>query len=126
MRSLASRAASDEEGAATVEWTLVAALLTLLFLSVLQIGFAMHVRTVLVDAAAEGARAAGLHGATADDGARRTAELIALALADDYADDVRVHRGERIVEVSVRAPLPLIGLVGFPDGIEVRAHAPVE
>lgn len=126
MRSAASRAASDDDGAATVEWTLVAALLTMLFLAVLQIGFAMHVRTALVDAAAEGARLAGLEGADAADGAARTEELIGLVLHPGYAERVEVVRGEQLVEVTVRAPLPLIGLVGFPEGIEVSAHAPVE
>ena len=126
MRSAASRATSSDEGAAAVEWTLVAALLTLLFLTVLQIGFGLHVRSVLIDAAAEGARTAGLAGASAADGAQRTGELIGLALNADYAADIRVDRGERAVEVTVRAPLPLIGLIGLPDAIEVSAHAPVE
>lgn len=133
MRSTASRASSDlrrrlagDGGAATVEWTLVAALLTLLFLAVLQTGFALHIRTTLLDAAAEGARTAGLLGAHPDDGRARTAELIALAVADDYASDIEVVRGTELATVTVRAPLPLIGAWGFPDGIEVVAHAPVE
>lgn len=115
-----------DDGAATVEWTLVAALLTLLFLSVLQLGFGMHVRTTLIDAAAEGARAAGLEGATPDEGIDRTADLIAAALSPDYADDIGITVGPEVVTVTVRAPLPLLGLVGLPDSLEVTAHAPVE
>ncbi|MDJ1372500.1 pilus assembly protein [Gulosibacter molinativorax] len=116
----------DERGAATVEWTLVAGLLTLVFLAVLQVGFAMHIRTTLIDAAAEGARQAGLENATAADGHYRTEQLIATAVSSEYAQDITVHRGTTLVEVTVRAPLPLIGLIGFPNGVEVSAHAPVE
>lgn len=125
MRYLRNRLA-EERGSATVEWTLVAGLLTLVFLSVLQVGFAMHIRTTLIDAAAEGARQAGLEGATAMDGYLRTEQLIATAVSSEYADDITVERGETLVTITVRAPLPLIGLIGFPEGVEVTAHAPVE
>ena len=117
---------SKDRGSATVEWTLVAGLLTLVFLTVLQVGFAMHIRTTLIDAAAEGARYAGLDGATAADGLVRTEQLINAAVSVDYAQDITVERGETMVAVTVRAPIPLIGLIGFPNGVEVTAHAPVE
>lgn len=115
-----------ERGSATAEWVLVAALLTLVLMSVLQVGFALHVRTTLIDAAAEGARAAALHGADPIDGIDRTRTLIAAALDPHYADriDVAVD-GEQII-VTVTAPLPMLGLVGIPGGVEVSAHAPRE
>lgn len=122
----AVRQLGTDRGSAVAEWTLVAALLTLLLLAVLQVSFAMHVRTTLVDAAAEGARAAGLSGASNTDGRIRTSELIHTALSDQYADHIEVTRTDRIVTVTVRSPLPLLGLVGIPNGIEVSAHAPVE
>lgn len=122
----ATRLLGTERGSAVAEWTLVAALLTLLLLAVLQVSFAMHVRTTLVDAAAEGARAAGLSGASNADGRIRTSELIHTALSDQYADHIEVTRTDHIVTVTVRSPLPLLGLVGIPNGIEVSAHAPVE
>ncbi|WP_235829153.1 TadE/TadG family type IV pilus assembly protein [Gulosibacter macacae] len=125
IRHLLARLRRDD-GAATVEWTLVAAILTMLFLSVLQLGFGMHVRTTLIDAAAEGARTAGLEGAHPSDGVERTTALIATALSPGYANDVSVVVSGALVTVTVRAPLPLIGLLGLPDGIEVQAHAPVE
>lgn len=101
-------------------------MLTLLVLAVLQVSFALHVRTTLIDAAAEGARAAGLSGASDTDGKLRTRELISAALSDHYADHIDITRTDHIVTVTVRSPLPLIGLVGIPNGIEVSAHAPVE
>ncbi|SJM57269.1 TadE/TadG family type IV pilus assembly protein [Gulosibacter sp. 10] len=120
------RVPADERGSATLEWALVAGLLTLLFLTVLQIGFALHIRATLIDAAGEGARAAGLDGAVEADGLLRTEALISAAVSPQYAEDIRVDRGDAIVTVTVRAPLPLIGLLGFPEGVEVAAHAPVE
>lgn len=120
-----ARIASDR-GSATVEWTLVAALLSLLFLAVLQVAFALHIRTTLIDAAAEGARAAGLYGASAGSGAERTRELITAAIASNYAESITVERGTELVTVTVRAPLPLLGVIGPAEGIEVQAHAPVE
>lgn len=125
MRSIASRATS-ERGAAPAEWSLVAGLLTILFLTVLQLAFAMHVRTTLIDAAAEGARVAGLRDSTPAAGAERAEYLVTTALSSAYADGITVTDNGSLVEVRVTAPLPLIGLLGFPDGLEVVAHAPTE
>lgn len=86
----------------------------------------MHIRTTLIDAAAEGARYTGLDGATTAQGQLRTEQLIEAAVSTDYAQDITVERSDTLVAVTVRAPLPLIGLVGFPNGVEVTAHAPVE
>ncbi len=48
----------------------------------------------------------------------------------DYAADVAVREtsalGHPAVEISVRATLPLVGLLGVPRLLEVTAHAPVE
>ncbi|MFD2758464.1 TadE/TadG family type IV pilus assembly protein [Gulosibacter faecalis] len=125
MRSIASRVTSDR-GAAPAEWSLVAGLLTVLFLTVLQVGFVMHVRTTLIDAAAEGARVAGLRDSSAAAGAERTEQLVELALSPGYAESISVDVQGNLVEVRITAPLPLIGLLGFPDGMEVSAHAPIE
>ncbi|BDZ44332.1 TadE/TadG family type IV pilus assembly protein [Naasia aerilata] len=48
------RPGAHDEGSAPVEFVLVGALLTLLVLSVLQLGLALHVRNTVTDAAAEG------------------------------------------------------------------------
>ncbi|MFD2674128.1 TadE/TadG family type IV pilus assembly protein [Gulosibacter bifidus] len=115
-----------DRGASTVEWTLVAALLTALFCAVLQVGFALHIRTTLIDAAAEGARIAGLRDATPADAEERTRELIDAAIANNYAGEVHVQVADDIARVTVRAPLPLVGTLGLPDVLEVDAIAPVE
>ncbi|MDQ1643610.1 MAG: hypothetical protein QOJ90_2961 [Actinomycetota bacterium] len=116
----------DDGGAAVVEFTLVGALLTLLFLGVLQLGLALFVRNTLVASAAEGARYAANADRGPEDGAAVTRQLIKDSLADSFAADVR--SGEESVDgfptvfVEVRATLPLIGFLG-PRGIVVRGHA---
>lgn len=136
MRSVASPGTRDphrgsgqrrgERGSATAEWTLVAALLTLVLLSVLQVGFALHVRTTLIDAAAEGARSAALHGASPQDGIERTRTLITAALDPAYAERIEILDDGEQIRITVHAPLPVLGLVGIPGGVEVSAHAPRE
>lgn len=136
MRSTASAATRvfarwrSERGSAPAEWALVASLLTLVFLTVLQLGFAMYVRTVATDAAAEGARYAGLVGADLAAGEARARDVLERSLTPEYAEQVSAHYtdylGVPAVEVVVVAPLPLVGLLGLPDAMEVKGHAPRE
>lgn len=102
----------------------------MLTLAVVQLALALHVRNTVIDAAAEGARFASLAGSSPADGVARTRELIDAALASEYAADVEagesVQAGIRVVEVTVRAPLPLIGLFGPARSLEVSGHAAVE
>ncbi|WP_308799410.1 TadE/TadG family type IV pilus assembly protein [Agromyces silvae] len=123
-------ALADERGAAVAEFSLVAALLAALVLAVLQLALGLHVRNTLADAAAEGARYRALVGVTDADGLHRTRELIASALTEEYARDVTLSRAgagaETIIEVTVRAPLPAIGLLGPANAMEVTGRATVE
>jgi len=118
---------TDDAGSAVVEFALVGALLTLLFAGVLQVGVALHVRTVLVDAASEGARRAAVAGAEPQDGARRAALLVTEALSADYARDVTAQHLDGpagpLVEVTITAPLPVAGLIGSPVTLQVSGHA---
>ena len=118
---------ADDRGSAVVEFTLVGILLTFLFLAVLQLGLAMHVRNTLAAAAAEGAR----YGANADrdptQGAAVTRQLIRDSLADRFADGVtsgtETVDGFQTVYVEVRTTLPVIGLLGPTRSLTVRGHA---
>jgi len=113
-----------------VEFVLVSALLTVLTLSVIQLGLALHIRNTVLDAASEGARFASLADTSLGDGVTRTQELISTALSPGYATDVSAavttHLGHPSVVLTVRTPLPLFGLVGIDEGLEVSAHAPIE
>lgn len=107
-------------GSAAVEFVLVGALTTIVFAGVLQLALVLHVRTTLIDCAAEGAHLAGLVGATLPDGVARTRDLIEMSLAPGFAQDVTARRtvvdGVTVVEVQVTAPLPVAGLLG-PGGL---------
>ena len=108
---------------------MVSALVTVLTLAVLQLGLALLVRNTLVDAAAEGARFGALADNSPRDGIDRTVDLISTALGPDYARDVSAstgsYLGQSAMIVTVRAPLPLVGLIG-PTALEVSGHAAVE
>lgn len=117
-------------GDATVDFVLVGALLTVLTLSVIQLGLALLVRNTVLDAAAEGARYAALADNGLDDGVQRTRDLITSALGATYAGDIDAsyeqHLGTSAAVITVRTPLPLIGLLGLDQGMEVQGHAAVE
>lgn len=120
----------DDSGSAAAEFVLVAALLTVLTLSVLQFGFALHVRNTVLDAAAEGARVAGLADNSLADGVTRTTDLITVAIGDGYARSVTAayvdFRGYPAASVTVRTPLPLLGLLGPSGALEVTGHGALE
>lgn len=119
-----------DRGAAVVEFALVTGLLTALFLAVVQLGLAVHVRNTLVACAAEGARHGALADRGPDDGAMRAAELTAAALGARYAGDVSggyaIVAGAPVVEVTIRAPLPVVGLLGPGGALVARGHAMAE
>jgi hypothetical protein len=122
-----SRATSDDEGSAVVEFVLVGVLLAMLTLAVLQLGIALLVRNTVFDAAAEGARYGALADNAPADAEVRTRELITATIGGDYARDVRVTTGDWMghpaVVVTVRATLPVLGLLGIGGALEVSGHA---
>ena len=75
----------DDRGSAPAEFVMVGALLTVLTLSVMQLGLALHIRNTVLDAAAEGARVAALADNGLADGVARTTDLISVALGEAYA-----------------------------------------
>ena len=120
----------SDRGNSTVEFTLVSALLLFLFLLVLQVGFLLHTRTVLVAAAQEGAR----YGANADrgpaDAERRAYEVISDALSPTVAARMDPPRaalveldGAVVMEVTLAGPAPLVLLPAGPVRLRVQGHA---
>lgn len=109
---------------------LVSVLLVTVLLGVLQLALALHVRNTVVDAAGEGARYGALAGSSPGAGAERTRELVATALHPRFGQDVRgqvVHRdGLEVVEVTVRAPLPVLGLLGPSGTLTASGRAVLE
>ncbi len=119
-----------DDGSATVEFVLVGTLLTLVVLSVMQVALAAHIRSTLIDAAAEGARHAALADSSLEAGVERSRDLITTALGPGYAGAIAATRrdegGVPMVVVTVRAPLPLLGMAGLDDGLEVTGRAAIE
>ena len=118
---------AGDEGSAVAEFAAVAALLTLLFLLVVQVALAQHVRATAVDCASDGARFGALAGSSAAAGAERARRLLRLSLAPRYAGDVTARvveiGGVEVVQVRVRAPLPVLGLVDTGRTLDVRGNA---
>lgn len=123
-------AVSDDRGSSPVDFVLVGALLTVLTLAVLQLGFAVYVRNVVHDAAVEGAYHAALADTTLAEGAERTRLSITRAVGESFAADITVARSEHLghptAVITVRTTLPVIGLLGVPSAMEVDANAPME
>lgn len=122
-----TRCADGERGAAVVDFALIGGLLTVIFIAIVQLTLVLHVRNTLIDAAASGARYGTLADRSPRDAVGRTEELIRGSLADSYGSDISVGEssigGVRTLEVVVRAPLPVIGLIGPAGTMEVRGHA---
>ncbi|GAB78376.1 TadE-like protein [Austwickia chelonae] len=116
-----------EEGSAVVDFVLVSVLVCAITLSLLQLGFALHVRNTLTWAASEGARAGARTGMTLEQGAARSQDLVTQSLSARYAQDVhvlrRVENGVAVVEVQITAPLPVIALWGPPGAVTTRGRA---
>ena len=101
--------------------------LTLIFVSIMQLALVLHVRNTLIDAAGSGARYGALADRGPEDARGRTVSLITGSLNSAYASDVQVEEiqrgGIRTLRVTVNAPLPAVGLVGPAGGLEVEGHA---
>jgi TadE-like protein len=110
-----------------VDFALVGGLLTLLFVAVLQLALALHVRNVLIDCASQGAVLGARADRDPETAAARTRDLIRAELSDRYADHVSAGLatvdGLPTVEIQVEAPLPLIGLFGAGRTFTVSGHA---
>ena len=120
----------DERGSAVVDFVMVGGLLTVFFLAIIQLTLVLHVRNTLIDAAASGARYGTLADRGAPDAEERAAMLIETALNADFAQDISTtevsFQGLRTLEVTIKAPMPVIGLIGPRDVLEVKGHAAIQ
>ncbi|KHK97560.1 hypothetical protein LK09_11515 [Microbacterium mangrovi] len=101
-------------------------MLTILTLGVLQFGLDVYVRNVVHDAAVEGAYHAALADLDAADGAAWTRRIITRTVGARYAGRIDARRSGDDVRLTVRTTLPLIGLIGIPQALEVTSRAPIE
>lgn len=117
-----------DRGSAVAEFVMVCGLLLLLGMGVFQLGLTLHVRNTLIACAAEGARAGARADATEGQATARTVALITDGISSSYAAQVTVRRvtadlGVRVVEVTVTAPTPIIGLLGPSGTMTVTGRA---
>ena len=118
---------ANQRGSAVAEFVMVSALLLAVFLGVLQLALALHVRNTLMDAAASGARYGTLADRGPADGVERTRELISGALNDGFAGDVEARSvqigGRPGLVITVRAGIPLIGMIQGIGQFEVHGES---
>ena len=118
----------DDRGSSVVDTVLVTGLLLVLFLLVMQVGLVLHARTVLVGAAAEGARYGANADRTPEQGAARAAQVVDDALPGLVgATTTRaVDGGPGVVDVEVRSRLRVLFLPIAPVQLTVHGHALAE
>ena len=124
--TLLARLRSDE-GTAPVEFALVTPLLLLVALSVLQLTLLLHVRSVAIGAASEGARMAAVSDFAS--GRARTMNMLEASIAGTAIRDavVRVDRSGPVAmtAVDVTLDMPLVGLLS-PVAMTVTGRAVIE
>ena len=124
------RRLADDSGAAVAEFVMTSTLVVLVFMAVVQLGLALHVRNTLVSCASEGARYGARAGSSPEQGADRARELINTSLSERYSGDVSTRTetagGTEVLVVDVSAPVPVVGPLGPSDGFEVRGRAFLE
>ncbi|QIX25972.1 pilus assembly protein [Nocardioides sp. JQ2195] len=117
----------DEHGSAVVDFVLVLAILVPLVLGILQVALVLHVRNTLTAAASDGARQAATADRDPGDGAAYTRDQIRGVLAGKFARGVSAREttvdGAVMVEVTVRAEVPPLGLWGPSVELVVHGHA---
>ncbi len=106
----------------------MSALVLFVGVGVFQLGLLLHVRNTLVACAAEGARAGARADATPADAVSRTTWLVDQSLSPSYASQVSgrtatTPQGVDVVEVTVTAPTPVIGLLGPAGTLTVTGRA---
>ncbi|MGO2539793.1 MAG: TadE family protein [Specibacter sp.] len=110
-----------------VDFVLVGALVTVIFVALIQLALVLHVRNTVADAASSAARYGALGDRTAADAQARATLLVGTALGSDYAQDVSVSvqtsNGMDILIVTISAPLPVVGLFGPSRTLEMTGHA---
>jgi Flp pilus assembly protein TadG len=123
-------AAAGERGSAVVDFVMVGGLLTMLFLAIIQLALVLHVRNTLIDAASSGARYGTLADRGAMDAEERAGALVGMALNAEFAQDISTSevnfQGLRTLEVTIKAPMPVIGLIGPRGMLEVKGHAAIQ
>ena len=121
------RGRRTEVGAAVVDFVLVLAVLIPMVLGILQVALVLLVRNTLAAAASEGARYAAVVDHDPNDAIDYTRSRIDGAISGRFAQDVDVRRvvldGQPVIEVTVHASIPALGIGGPAVDVDVTGHA---
>lgn len=115
-----------DAGAAVAEFALVAAIVSLLFGAVLQLGYALHVRNTATAHVIEGARVGARADASTGAGVARAQQLLATTVPGSGASvsaSRTVVGGVEVVQVAAELPLPVVGPWGLPGTMTVTGQA---
>ena len=120
-----------DAGSAIAEFVMVSGLVLVLGMGVFQLAVALYVRNSLISSASEGARLGARADSSLGEGVGRTMDLIGRGLSPAYAQGVTAQLGTtaagvQVVEVSVTAPMPVIGLLGPSGSMTVSGRAFLE
>ncbi len=119
----------DERGSVVAEYAMVLVLVIAVILAIVQVILAVHIRSILHDCAAEGARVAAHVGTAPARAEEYTRDLLASSVAPSYAAKISTTvtpetvDGVEVMSVRVTAPLPLLGLLGPARQFTVVGHA---
>ena len=104
--------------------------MVVLVLGLVQLAYALWVRTVLIDAAAEGARHAAVLDGDLASGQERALTIASTAITAEYVQSVSASiesaQGYDVVVVEMTAPIPVIGPLGPQGTLTVTGRAVVE
>lgn len=122
-----SRRARADRGSAVVDFVLVTIILVPLVLGIVQLALVLYVRNTLASAASEAARYAATLGHVPGDGSARARQQIDGVLSGRYARGITsgptTLDGAPAVQVTIRAKVPAMGLVGPAVSLTVSGHA---
>lgn len=115
---------SSEQGSAVAEFSLVSILVTVLALSILQLGLFLHVRNSLVDIAVQSAHYASLQSNDLSHGQQRANELLntRFPLLPHKSASISIDDAG-IISVEISATMPLLGFLGPNNSLQVSGHA---
>lgn len=115
-----------QRGSAVTEFVFVVPLVLLVFAAVCQVALAGYVRSTLIACAAEGAAAGAAHGSNRATAVAATKQAARDSVAGGAIKSVTAQQvvvdGVQTMQVTVRARLPLFGLLG-PTALDVSAHS---
>ncbi|OUZ08920.1 pilus assembly protein TadE [Aeromicrobium sp. PE09-221] len=121
---------SRERGAAVPEFVLALVVVLPIVIGIVQLALLAHVRSTLTAAAAEGARAGAPLGASVADAERSARRLADTTLAARFADDITATRttldGLPVVQVTMHAEVPPLGVAGPGIPLTMSGHAVVQ